>query len=57
MTSLFVVHIIHDSRGQQYYRKTYNIRIKYPDIIGIMLKGGDDPVVIPAELCRVLLDQ
>ena len=51
------VHIIHESRGQQYYRETYNIHIKYPDIIGIALKGRDGPVVIPAELCRVLPDQ
>lgn len=46
-----------DMTVQQYYRETYNIHIKYPDIIGIALKGRDGPVVIPAELCRVLPDQ
>jgi len=53
----FCVRIIHESWGQQYYRETYNIHIKYPDIIGIALKGRDGPVVIPAELCRILPDQ
>lgn len=46
-----------DMTVQQYYRETYNIHIKYPDIIGIALKGRDGPVIIPAELCRILPDQ
>ncbi|KAL4065381.1 Piwi-domain-containing protein [Scleroderma citrinum] len=43
---------------QQYYRETYNIHLKYPDIIGIVLndKGGNKTVV-PAELCSVLPNQ
>ena len=43
---------------QQYYRETHNIHLKYPDIIGIALKGRERSIaVVPAELCRILPDQ
>jgi len=39
---------------QEYYFKTYNIRLQFPDIIGIELsRGSGKNTVIPAEICFV----
>ncbi|KAG1821113.1 Piwi domain-containing protein, partial [Suillus subaureus] len=41
-----------------YYYKTYNIRLSFPDIIGIELsRGSGKNTVIPAELCTVAAGQ
>lgn len=43
---------------QEYYHKTYNIRLSFPDIIGIELsRGSGKNTVIPAELCTVAAGQ
>ncbi|KAG1835277.1 Piwi domain-containing protein [Suillus variegatus] len=43
---------------EEYYRKTYNIRLAFPDIIGIELsRGSGKNTVIPAEICTVAAGQ
>ncbi|KAG2107272.1 Piwi-domain-containing protein [Suillus discolor] len=43
---------------EEYYHKTYNIRLAFPDIIGIELsRGSGKNTVIPAELCTVAAGQ
>lgn len=42
----------------EYYHKTHNIRLSFPDIIGIELsRGSGKNTVIPAELCTVAAGQ
>ena len=42
-----------------HFQETYNIRIRYPDIIGVNISGKKNPhpSVIPAELCQVIPGQ